>query len=162
MSKESSLWSWLAQARTRVAGRCHLTRIENCISAGTPDVEGQVLLADRLKGQFWLELKSNIRPARRTTPIRFSFRNREAQIQWMKTRWDIGGNAFFLLQVGSNHDRTLYLAPGNAGRYLAEGMIESDLMIACCNTGVFPSPISHEDLFRRIIQCRSRPSLMVP
>lgn len=170
MTRESSLWSWLKKARVTLGPNAlHMERIENSIGAGTPDVEGYVSFPETFvltatiqlpnEGQFWLELKSEERPARTTTPIRFKLRDREKQIEWMKHRWWIGGNAFWLLQVGSGSERMLYLAPGSSGKKLKQGLTESELLVLCCNSGIFRTTISPERILKRVIQCRTHPSL---
>ncbi len=165
MARESALWSSFSKsARKEIAdcGILHMERIENMLGAGTPDVEGFVKFfgtsdAPPLRGQFAIELKSSERPAKNTTPVRFKLRGREAQIEWMRKRWELGGNAFFLLQVGSGHDRILYLAPGNMGEALKNGIIETAIAIACLETGVFTPPISAKDILHRVISCRRSP-----
>jgi len=165
MSRESSLWSWLAKARRALADDLHMERIENLLGAGTPDVEGFLRTTHRgagfvLKSTFWLELKSSERPARSSTPIRFKLKGREAQIEFMRRRWELGGNAFWLLQVGSGPDRRLYLAPGDAGAQLLHGVTESELAVLCAHTGNFPKNVSPEAILKRVIECRRLPCLL--
>lgn len=164
MARESGLWGWLSCARRSYGDALHIHRVENFLEAGTPDVEGYLELPD-CRGQFWIELKSEERPARSSTPIRFKLKKREAQIEFMRKRWEMGANAFFLLQVGSGYDRSLFLAPGDLGPALRDGLTESDLAIHCCNTGFFPKPrlkipTFQEDILKRVISCRSFPSLI--
>jgi len=159
MALEKSLWSWLSGARRSLGEALHINRIENLVMRGMPDVEGYLRLPD-CEGQFWLELKSQERPARRTTPIRFKLKNREEQIEWLARRWALGANVFWLLQVGSFSERTLYLAPGPLGPQLKRGLTEAELMVACCNTGIFTKRISQVDILKRAISCRyNNPSL---
>jgi hypothetical protein len=169
MALESSLWTWLAKARVALGDALHMERVENLLGAGTPDVEGFVSFEplpypnERLpfRGQFHLELKSSERPVRPMTPVRFKLRNREKQIAFMRRRWELGGNAFFLLQVGSASERFLYLAPGDLGARLQAGITESDLALACLKTGVWSGrrDLSQVDILKRSIQCRVRQSL---
>lgn len=174
MARESALWGWLSNARHHFGAALQMTRIENMIGSGTPDVEG--FLQDKPKaersisttpwpaptyspsGQFWLELKSSERPARPATPVRFKLRDREHQIYFMRRRWQLGGNAFWLLQVGSGSRRRLFLAPGDAGAKLHAGMTEAELAALCCNTGIFSSEtrFKPQDVLQRVIICRHR------
>lgn len=171
MALESSLWNWLSKARVAFQDDLHMERVENLIAAGTPDVEGYVRFPGRdvvpgdrplpMRGAFQIELKSSARPVRPATPVRFKLRDREKQIAFMRRRWTIGGNAFFLLQVGEGAERSLYLAPGDLGAVLQGGIIEAALAVACLSTGVWSgSRISQSDILKRIIQCRARASLL--
>ena len=153
MARESSLWKWLSKARLALPDTLQIERVENSIAAGFPDVDGFLAPA----GAFQIELKSTERPARPATPVRFALRGREKQIEYMRKRWELGGNAFFLLQVGSGSDRILYLAPGNIGAELQRGITEMALAIACLRTGIFKSPISQKDILERITSCRLSP-----
>jgi hypothetical protein len=84
----------------------HLCRIENAAGAGHPDVEG-VINGD----QCWIELKSNARPKRASTPIRS--KTRESQSIWHRERTAAGSRIHWvLIQVGHAHNAKLYLIPG--------------------------------------------------
>lgn len=155
MALESSLWQWLSKARLALPDTLHMERVENMLGAGFPDVDGFF----RPHGAFQLELKSTKRPARPATPVRFALKKREAQIAYMRKRWDLGANAFFLLQVGEGADRVLYLAPGNVGDALKAGILEARLAIECVNTGIFKRPFSHEAILKAITTCRRNPAL---
>lgn len=169
MALESSLWQWLSKARVELGDRLQMERVENLLGAGYPDVDGFLRLPTHhcelatlgaglpTAGAFKLELKSSERPARESTPVRFKLRGREAQIAFMRRRWDLEGNAFFLCQVGSSSERRLYLVPGNLGDWLKAGVVESELAIACLKTGVWTGArISQTDILTRAIQCRVR------
>jgi len=161
MARESQLWNWLSVARHQFTTSLQIYRIENLLGAGIPDVEGFLRLSD-CSGQFWLELKSSERPKKKETPIRFRLEDRDAQILFMRRRWEMGGNAFFLLQVGSGRsDRSLFLAPGDLGDKLKAGLTESDLAIHCCNTGFFPTVPGgfQKTILERVIKCRNFRSL---
>lgn len=161
MALERSLWAWLKKARLVFGAALHMERVENSVGAGFPDVEGY-LQTDEHGGQFALELKSSERPVRNTTPVRFKFRNREAQIEWMAQRWRLGGNAFFLLQVGSGPDRILYLVPGDHGELLARGVIEAQLAVFALSAGVFAGKaISQKDILIRAVTCRQRQQFLL-
>lgn len=176
MARESSLWAWLAKARLEFGPALQINRVENSLMSGMPDVEGYLKLPDEMRGgfvhngpfavsppnegAFWLELKSEERPARPTTPIRFKLRDRDAQIEFMRHRWELGGNAFWFLQVGSYAERRLYLAPGDCGKELARGVTESELAFICCHSGIFTKRFFYVEILKRVIQCRSYPSLM--
>lgn len=186
MALEKSLWAWLAKGRVELGRALDMERVENLLGAGTPDVEGfyclgcicppemrstmrRVLGCEHCRAirdglpsasAFQLELKAAERPARTSTPVRFKLRGRDKQIEHMRRRWELGANAFFLLQVGSASERRLYLAPGSLGPSLLKGMTEAELAVSCLTTGVWSGlKISHVDLFKRVIQCRVRSSL---
>ncbi len=117
MARESALWGRLRdtgvpELRRRGFG-IDAQRIENAATAGHPDVEG--FLTDPFKAagtQFWIELKSNDRPVRPTTPIRP--KTRESQSIWHRVRAEAGCRIHWvLLQVGSGHRAALYLVPGS-------------------------------------------------
>lgn len=139
MVLESSTWKWLAKALRHYNPEWDLQaqRVENTAGGGTPDVEGFIRRRDEAFGvQFQLELKAEDRPVRKATPLRFDLRNREKQIEFMKRRWEMGGNAHFLLQVGSGHERTLYLVPGTWGERLRSPIQEGELLLASSSDGV--------------------------
>ncbi|MCK1668668.1 hypothetical protein [Bradyrhizobium sp. 153] len=154
MARESSLWTWLSKARLEFPDVLHMERVENMLGAGFPDVDGYL----RPHGAFQLELKSTTRPARPTTPVRFALQKRDAQIKFLRTRWELGANAFFLLQVGEASDRVLYLAPGNVGDKLKAGILEAALAVECVNTGIFKHPFSRRDILKAVTTCRRNPS----
>lgn len=147
MAREAQLSAWLMKAR---GDDVQITRVENLCGAGFPDVDGYA------GGAFQIELKSTKRPARGSTPLRFALRGREAQIEYLRKRWSLGGAAFFLLQVGSGADRVLYLAPGDLGDRLREGLTESELALECAPWGVFKRTTPAE-VIKRVVECRSNP-----
>lgn len=84
-----------------------MTRVENLLEEGWPDVEGC------LEGKsFHIELKSAKRPKRETTRVLAPDDIRPRQPPWLKARWMAGGNAFWLVQVGERHRACRYLLPG--------------------------------------------------
>lgn len=120
MAREKSLWKWLSQARDHelVGDGLHMTRVENTLEEGFPDVEG---CWDG--GAFWIELKSVARPARETTRVLAPDDIRPKQPPWLTKRWCAGGNAFMLIQVGERSKARRYLIPGNI-THLVAGMPE--------------------------------------
>lgn len=122
MARESGLWRWLSGARRALGADLHMTRVENIIGAGMPDVEGCYQGV-----QFWLELKSAMRPAREATPIRFPTKGREDQAKWAMHRIAAGGRAWYLLQVGHGHSRTIYLCSGFYVERLHAGAREDEI-----------------------------------
>lgn len=110
MALESALWTRCktgAQAVRFQGHKLDIQRIENCATSGHPDVEG-CLDGD----QFWIELKSCMRPVRPDTPIRP--KKRESQEIWHGRRARAGCRiAWILVQVGEAHKAKLYLIPGN-------------------------------------------------
>jgi hypothetical protein len=159
MSLEASLWTWLAKARQQLGLALDINRIENWAGPGMPDVEGHLRLPDAT-GQFWLELKAEPRPKRPGTTIRFKVRTK--QIEWINRRWAIGGNVFWLLQVGLGSDRVLFLAPGPLGPQLQRGLHETALAVECAESGTFSKTISQQAILKKAVTCRFRiPSLSI-
>lgn len=92
---EDVLWGWLKRpAKAVFRYDLHMTRIENAIAGGTPDVEGTLL-----GSSFWIELKCSYRPVREDTTIKVRYRPK--QPPWHRRRARSGGRVFTLLQVGS-------------------------------------------------------------
>lgn len=110
MARESALWTRLSNGGKvlRKAGHSvDLQRIENCATSGHPDVEGWIDV-----GQTWIELKSEMRPARPTTIIHP--KSRPSQSIWHRNRAAVGCRIHWvLLQVGESTTSSLYLIPGN-------------------------------------------------
>jgi hypothetical protein len=168
MARESSLWKWLSDARQTMRERVDLRRVEDSIGAGFPDVDGGALfpssssfatLEDILVFfPFKLELKSEVRPVRPTTPIRFKLEKRRAQIEFMRKRYAMGEAAYFLLQVGEGADRLLYLAPGDAGERLRAGLMESELALLCAteNGMIFDKKAKPQNVLEGIQKCFKR------
>lgn len=121
MARESSLWMWLRSARYDLGPFLHMTRVENLVEDGTPDVEG-CYDGD----SFWCELKSVARPKRETTPCVTARHVRPRQVPWLAARWRAGGGSFFLIQVGEGHGARRYLVTGRLA-HMVEGSTESDL-----------------------------------
>lgn len=118
MAREAALWSRIrgfAIPALRERGYCvDLQRVENAATSGHPDVEGCITSPGDIEwtaDQLWIELKSEARPARESTPIRPKLRN--SQSIWHRQRADAGGrHHWVLLQVGEAHKSRLYLIPG--------------------------------------------------
>jgi hypothetical protein len=110
MARESALWQRIKKTgiKTLVNSgyRVHLSRIENSVGVGQPDIEGCI------NGrQTWIEMKSEMRPKRIDTPIRPKCQ--ESQVNWHKERTAAGSRThWILIQVGEDHDALLYLIPG--------------------------------------------------
>ncbi len=102
----------------------HIQRVENLVGSGAPDVEGKL----REGSQFWIELKSAARP-KRDGPIRFKVR--DSQVEWMRRRVAVGGQAWLLLQVGSGRAAERYLVWGGHAAKVQEGWTETTLIQAC-------------------------------
>lgn len=120
---ESNLWKWLEKARREHGKRLHLTRQENLVMVGQPDVEGCLL-----GGQFWLELKHASRPARLTTKLRFGSPIKQNQIDWHRDRAEAGGVVFYLISVGSGPEREVYLIDWWRGQAMLDhGVTEAEL-----------------------------------
>ena len=114
----------------------HMSRIENMLEAGTPDVEGCY------RGHsFWMELKSAKRPRFPQTPVRFP--TRDEQIEWLQCRVDTGGAASFLLSVntGNGSGRCVYLVAGWYGHQLHKGLTEEHIGVYSVLTSVRPTAL---------------------
>lgn len=120
--RESSLWHWLFRAHELYGRRLHMTRVEDVTSVGRPDVEG--CMDSRC---FVMELKVANRPARPTTPIRTQSPVKPEQIAWLANRWDAGGNAFILIQVGQGPEARRYLLEAPDAAAVAQGLTEDEL-----------------------------------
>lgn len=170
MARESSLWQWLVKAKYEpdLRGRLDLRRVEDSIGAGFPDVDGAFVhgvhepalggFVRRGVLSFKLELKSEVRPARASTPIRFKVQKRFAQLEFMQRRYDMGEAAYFFLQVGEGADAMRYLLPGNLGGRLRDGVNESELAVLCAteNGMVFDRTVKPAIVIERIQTCYSR------
>lgn len=102
MSGESHFWG---QIRAAVAGKpeFHLTRVENAVSSGFPDVAGV-----SYGRSVWMELKSERLPARRDTPLRFA--TRPSQALWHRLHRRAGGRSVVAVKaVASSREGTWYL-----------------------------------------------------
>lgn len=158
-------------------GNLDLRRVEDSCGAGFPDVDGFARLAPdnavhfstaaereeyaREHSEpfaFKLELKSELRPAKAATPIRFKVQKRFAQLEFMRKRYTMGESAYFLLQVGEASGRRLYLAPGDCGRQLKAGISESELAVLCATQDgmVFDSKVKPAQIIERIRACSLR------
>lgn len=163
MSKESQLWAWLkgAQKSTLEGGptRVDLRRVEDAMGAGFPDVDGVAVLGEPVGPPlcFKLELKSEVRPKRSATPIRFKVEKRFAQLEFLRKRYGMGENAYFLLQVGEGADRKIYLAPGDLGEALKVGLTEAQLAFECVKRGyLFPKNVKPLDVIIGVAACSAR------
>lgn len=164
MAKESQLWAWLKKAQ--IGGDVDLRRVEDAMGAGFPDVDGFAVLApgeDAPRGTkphkiaFKLELKSEVRPKRAATPIRFKVEKRVAQLEFLRKRYALGENAYFLLQVGEGAERRIYLAPGDIGHNLKVGITEADLAVHCAVDGyVFPKNVKPMNVILGVLRCSER------
>lgn len=119
---ESSLWKWLRDKTSRLRD-LHMCRVENASEVGYPDVEGCWA-----KEGFHIELKCCARPAKPDTKLDLKHIKRE-QCLWARRRMEVGGRAFFLIQVGSNHEARRYLVPGGGKPFaVMNGVTEAKLL----------------------------------
>lgn len=100
----------------------HMTRVENKLGGGTPDVNLSYAGRDA-----WVELKGANRPARPTTAIRFKFQ--PGQIPWLEKRWRCGGLSWLYVRVGFGKVSRYVLCPGVPGLLgcVEQGMTEAQL-----------------------------------
>lgn len=120
MARESSTWKWLSGARRELGDVLHITRQENLVAFGGPDVEGC-----NAGIQFWLELKVAPRPAKPSTLLTYGSALKDNQVEWAEARWAAGGNVGVLIQVGEGSERRVYLIPGCDARSLQDRHTEA-------------------------------------
>jgi hypothetical protein len=122
---ERALWQRVKKGGValKLLGHCIvLTRIENMVDEGTPDVDGCI------NGpQVWIELKSCDRPARASTPIRP--KTRPSQSDWHRERTAAGcHHNFVLIQVGEASQAKFYLIPGRDYDQIVAPEIDLELL----------------------------------
>lgn len=118
-TRESSLWAWLRDGSITMRPDLDMSRIENTVDEGTPDVEGYY------QGQFWCELKALARPVKPSTKIDLEVDTE--QVRWHRRRFLAGGYSWFFIQVGSGHSAKRYLIPGYRCMELQKKQLESTL-----------------------------------
>lgn len=121
MARESDLWRWLSTARLHFKRELHMTRVENAVAKGFPDVEGC------LRGQqFFIELKCAT--VRKHGNLAFGHRITGEQAHWLDRRFALSGHAWVLIQVGTGASATRYLVPGSLAPRLFKlgGMVDID------------------------------------
>ena len=129
MALEKALWQRVKKggiALKLLGHRVVLTRIENMVDEGTPDVEGCINVA-----QIWIEMKSCDRPARASTPIRprTGPRTRQSQSDWHRERTAAGcHHNFVLIQVGEASQAKFYLIPGRDYDQIVAPEIDLELL----------------------------------
>lgn len=119
-TRESSLWGWLRDGTKTYRPLLDMSRVENTVDEGTPDVEG---CYDG--GQFWCELKSLTRPIKPSTAINLEVDTE--QVRWHRRRSLAGGRTWFLIQVGSGLKASRYLIPGYRSMKLEQKRTEAEL-----------------------------------
>lgn len=101
--KEANLWRWFSQACKSLGPDLFLTRIENDLDSGTPDVHGCY------NGKtFWVELKALAKPK---NPLKVSLNLSPGQISWHFNYARSGGKSYVLVQFGSGKDSQKFLIP---------------------------------------------------
>jgi len=95
--------------------------VENSVYPGTPDV-------NYMEG--WIELKKIRKwPERVTTIIRISHFTPQQKV-WLRRRWEAGGQAYLLLQVGQE----FLLFPGDKAALLLGNVPRKQLREGACQT----------------------------
>lgn len=118
---EDVLWSWLNMVKAIFRHDLHMTRVENAVGPGWPDVEGMLI-----SRQFFIELKCSRRPVHSDTPVRVKYRPK--QPPWHKRRLRAGARIFTLVQVGSGQaDARRYLIDSKHLPIVKEGITETEL-----------------------------------
>ena len=125
MALEKALWQRVRKggvALKLLGHRVMLTRVENMVDEGTPDVEGCINSA-----QVWVELKSCARPARASTPVRP--KSRPSQSDWHRERTAAGSHHHYvLMQVGEASQAKLYLIPGREYDHIVAPEIDLEIL----------------------------------
>lgn len=93
---EAAAWVDMAGTFRTFDPECHLTRIENAVASGTPDVN--CCLAGI---EFWAELKGMRQWKNVSDDHLFTLDHelRESQRRWLKARWAAGGSCWVILGV---------------------------------------------------------------
>lgn len=116
-----------------------MERVENSVGAGRPDVDGCIN-----GGDFYIELKSEMRPKRIGTPIHPKLR--PSQSIWHRERCEAGCRInWILMQVGEAAEARLYLIPGKFYDQLAS-LAEVELK----TLSVVPPEASPSDVLIRV------------
>ena len=103
MPRESSLWKSFRKALVGCFTSVRISRIENEIERGTPDVH---FTGDGFS--CWVELKVGKEPARANSPVKLEHFTMY-QRQWLFDEIKAGGKAYLLLQI----ERNYYLIRGD-------------------------------------------------
>lgn len=125
MALESALWQRVRKggiALKMLGHKVHIGRIENSSGVGNPDVNGCID-----GGTLDIELKSESRPARATTPIHPKVK--PSQSIWHLERTEAGCKTHWvLIQVGDNAQAKLYLIPGSKYDHITAPEDDLELM----------------------------------
>lgn len=125
MAQEKALWQRVRNgvlSLRKMGHKAHYCRIENDAGVGNPDVD-----ACLDGGVHDIELKSEERPKRTDTKIRFKVK--PSQSIWHGARTEAGSRHHWVLaQVGDARDARLYLIPGNRYDEIVAPEDELDLL----------------------------------
>lgn len=96
---EQLYWDAIKPVARRCAPNVWFSRIENSVGDGIPDT-----VAMR-KGEetFWLELKVNKFPKRKTTIVFDKRKLRQSQINWHIKCASMGGESYILAKIDNSH-----------------------------------------------------------
>ena len=109
---ESALWKRVRSGVLGVVARADLSRVENMVEAGMPDVN---FCVDGVEG--WVELKHcNAIPKRAGTPLFGDEGLRDSQIVWIYKRVKRGGRVWIVAQA----DDILFIVHGKHARIFNE------------------------------------------
>jgi len=104
---EQRLWAAMkSNLKKRHASELWLSRIENSVSSGMPDV---VVVSKHTAKTSFVELKATKRPLRETSRLLKNGALRTAQINWHIKAAQFGAESWLLVR---DNDLQLYLAPG--------------------------------------------------
>ncbi len=148
MKPEARLWQ--AVDKNMRKPRDRLTRIENSVLSGAPDVNGC------LEGEdVWIELKAPTEPKRASTPVLKRSGNHPlllSQINWMAQQRQAGGIAFILLRT----DKHIFLVNGtkhadDINNWTVNDFLEKSMLVC-----PVPTPVNQWGLLRNVIFTASR------
>ncbi len=148
MKPEARLWQAIRENMWRPGDR--LTRIENSVLSGSPDVNGCLQGED-----VWIELKAPTEPKRAMTPMLSRSGNHPlllSQVNWFAQQRQAGGIAFILLRT----DKHIFLVDGtkhadDINDWPVSTFIEQSLLVC-----PVPTPSNQWGLLRNVIFTASR------
>lgn len=139
MGKESLFWGRIRDD-SRGIPDLDIHRIENALSAGTPDVEGCFC-----SFAFQIELKASERPTRETSQLNYELTTTQAH--WLRRRWNVGGSSWLYMRLGKGPTASYYLIRGrDAGEFITRQPVTTFQRLA-----VLPSDHSWQDALYTIV-----------
>lgn len=148
-TRENRLWGWLNKVKPIYKTSLHMTRVENSVGEGQPDVEGARDVPWQFEACcFMIELKCEARPADPSTKIRVKYQR--SQPEWHRKRRKTKARIFVLLQIGSGNKARRYLLPSvyldRTKKGATEAQLESwSLVTPVCSAVEVVEAVTAED-----------------